>query len=128
MDKHTQDQLTMQILQEMYDKLGERLTEARTTLKDLHNARKEIEESYRDAVNNIAGAHRKALKEVMPSYMEDLKKAVDKACGIATERVYKRFDTLAAILMGEDGRKEPLTEVVRRWRASHDEHGRLQHD
>jgi hypothetical protein len=111
----------VKVLNELYNKLSERITEARETLKDLHNARRELEETARSSVNMITSATEKALKEVMPEYMKDLKGAVGKACDIATDKVFKRFDGLAAILMGEDDDgQETLTELVREWRAKHE--------
>lgn len=107
-------------IEDLLIRLDDKIREARGTLKDLSGARKELAQTHRNVVSAIAEAHRIAINEVLPEYMTGLKKAVDRTCNIATQKVYKRFDTLAAILMGEEGNKETLTEVVRRWRAQRD--------
>jgi hypothetical protein len=114
-------------LEALYEKLGERISEARATIKDVGYARKELEEQRRklaeeitEARKTISKAHQEAIDTVMPKYMEDLGKAVGKAITDATDAVYRRFDTLSAIMMGEDDPdKESLSALVRRWRAAH---------
>lgn len=115
-------------IDEAYAKLGERLSEARSTLKDLRDARRELAALHHAAMNEITKAHTKsidsinkaceaAIKDVLPGELKSLEESFMHACEVATTAVFKRFDTLADIMLGEDKRNdETLTQLIRRWK------------
>lgn len=100
---------------------------ANEALADLRAVQREIREQIAELdrrkaalpteVDRLIGD---AVKTGMASYAKALSTAIDEA----TEATFRRFDTLAAIVMGEEkDDKEPLPVLLRRWRETKPELG-----
>jgi hypothetical protein len=93
------------VSEELYERLQKATGEAREVIAELHGILKDIKEVKREA--------QKVVDEIMPKIMGHLDKSTEaglsgysksilEAIDNATAAVYKRFDTLADTLLGED--------------------------
>lgn len=119
-------------LQKHLQDLKDTIAEAHGVIKDMGRERQEVQELRDEAkaaldeakavlgsASVVAGAL--VAEEIQTAVAKGMKEYNDALCtaiDLATHKVYKRFDTLAALLMGEDQPdKESLTVLVRKWRA-----------
>lgn len=112
-------------MQKHLKELKEAITEAHGVMGDMKRERQELQ-ALRDETKAILDKTvvaaelivseqiQDAVKKGITWYHETLHQAIDDA----TERVDKRFNTLADIMLGEDDpNKESLGALVRQWRA-----------
>ncbi len=78
--------------------LKESITLANQVLKDLKQERKRAEELIKDFVVKLE----KDIGAELVKQLDELGKATQNAMDAATARVFRKFDELAAIMMGED--------------------------
>ncbi len=110
---------------EVTELLRAAITEAHGLLKDIRTERREFDAAARivqtlldrigeRAEEQVTAAIGKEIKTGLASYEGCIRQAID----VATERVNQRFDTLAAIMMGEErSDQESLADAIRTWRA-----------
>lgn len=105
-------------MQKVTTELKEAITEGRQLLQDMKAERKEYEKLFEkvraETRSTIEEYIAVQVKTGLASYSASMRKATDDA----TKAVFKRFDTLADILMGtDDPNKESLATVIRKWKA-----------
>lgn len=84
--------------------------EARECLKDFKALNREYRELSEDWAEKAGRLMTESAEEAMKNYFNIVEKAIKEA----TQAVYNRFDTLANIMMGEDGKGEPLSELLKK--------------
>lgn len=103
------------------ERLGTRLLEAiheaRTTLRDLKTAVTEARSVQKELQGRVKELVDTELSEEVQRGLEKYVVSITEAIEIAEASVYKRFDTVAAILLGEDAKsqrqgKSPLIDLA----------------
>lgn len=111
--------------EQILSELKETIREAHGLIKDIRREQKQSQELRDQVVDALAKAIASG-KEAVASHineqvkvgLEEYKASIDTAIDKATQAVFKRFDTLADIMMGEEmPDQENLVSLVRRWKA-----------
>jgi BMFP domain-containing protein YqiC len=100
-------------LDEKIAELDEKIREANGTLKDIRQAKREIDAAIKDFGENVERRLETHVQQGLGHFSEQ----IDSAVQGATQAVYNRFDLIAALCLGEDARarsegKTPLPELV----------------
>lgn len=108
--------------QEELQALREATRKAHEALRDLkaeHQGIKATIEAWRKEKEAWAAVAEEQFSEIVRQGLDDFGRSLKVAIDDATDRVYKRFDTLADIMMGEEkgDNQEPLAVLVRKWRS-----------
>lgn len=111
---------------EVEQRLRDLIAEAHGVLKDTKAERRALaEERVRVRVRalvdgeTIADRIEESLRDHIRIGLEAYNAAVKDAIDETTVAVYRRFDTLASVMLGEDeSTKETVTQHVRQWRAA----------
>lgn len=105
--------------EEVLAALKEAITEARGVLKDFKHERKQLQALYDGAVVEVKNLVEQRIDDQVHEGLQAYQKTLEKATKDATAAVFRRFDTLADIMMGtDDPNKESLATLVRRWKAN----------
>lgn len=112
-------------LQKCLKELKEAITEAHGVIGDMKRERQELKvlrdetKAILDKTCLVAEAIvTEQLQAAVKKGIEEYHTALYRAIDVATDRVDKRFNTLADIMLGEDDpNKESLAVLVRKWRA-----------
>lgn len=89
--------------------LREATREAHEAIKDLRRAIKESQE----ARDRIEPDIQKFMEKEVERQLAELGKQTAIAMKEATEKVFKEFDKLSGVLLGVDGEKAPLEDLIR---------------
>lgn len=100
------------------------ISEAHAAIKDIRAEQRGLfilrgllQDDLRKVRSELSSIAEEQIGEQVKTGLDEYKASLDSAIEAATEAVYKRFDGLADILMGEgDPSQETLTSLVRRWK------------
>jgi len=94
------------------------ITEGRELLQDMKYERRRFNNRIDEVRKETAEQVRTRIDEQVKVGLDEYKASLARATTEATKAVFKRFDTLADILMGtDDPNKESLATVIRKWKA-----------
>lgn len=118
---------------EEVDDLIVRTREAHGVLKDIKAATKELQDTIKQAnemqvklLVTVVHAADEAIGDAVATGLANYSNAITDAIDNATEAVYRRFDVIASILLGEsDEEKETLEDAARLVRKSMDKNVHL---
>lgn len=96
------------------EELRQLIREARGAVKDLRAAQRTAERTVRDLARERVEHH---LDAQVRRGLEEFSRTLDQAIKQGTDAVFRRFDKIAATLLGETGQqaregKEPLTQLA----------------
>lgn len=97
-------------LQQLVEELKQATREARECLKDFRAMQREYRELSDDWETKAGRLMGESAEEAMKHYFE----VVENAIKMATDAVYRRFDTLANIMMGEEKGKDSIIDLLRK--------------
>lgn len=97
---------------EVIDKAILAITELRKAIQEAHGLLKDIKQSKRDIDEYICPGIDNRLEAEVKKQLNLLNEATGKAIDSSTQAVFKRFDKLAALLMGEDEPGKPTIEEL----------------
>lgn len=94
--------------------------EALADLKAEHKAMKDTLTAMRAQVIIWQEEANEQFGEIVRAGLEEFSKSLKVAIDDGTQRVFKRFDTLADIMLGEEkgNNNEPMALLVKRWKAT----------
>jgi hypothetical protein len=109
-------------IEEELQALRDAIRSAHEALRDLrveHKAMRETLLAWRAEKLVWAEEANEQFGTIVKEGLDDFGKSLKKAIDDGTARVYKRFDALADIMMGEESgtNQESMAELVRRWKA-----------
>lgn len=100
--------------------LKEAITEGHKLLKDMKTERHEYQKLWDKVRAETRSTTEEYIAVQVKTGLASYRAAIDKAIDDATAKTFKRFDTLADIMMGtDDPNKESLATLVRKWKADH---------
>ncbi len=106
-------------MQKVTTELKEAITEGRQLLQDMKAERRAFENRLAEVRKETRDTVEKHIAVEVKTGLAAYRSSLDQATKKATAAVFKRFDTLADILMGtDDPNKESLATVVRKWKAN----------
>lgn len=104
---------TLENLEAAEIRIKDLLTEARGMMKDLRAERRSLEEFIKNSI-------REKIELEVTTGLDEYKGTLERAIKLAEEAMFKRFDTIMEVLLGEDKEsrregKEPIVDVLRRY-------------
>lgn len=108
----------MAVDEETLAALREAITEGRELLQDMKYQKRRFKNFLDEVRKETSESVRERIDAQVKIGLDEYKATLEKATVDATKAVFKRFDTLADILMGtDDPNKESLATLLRKWKA-----------
>lgn len=94
------------------------ITEGRELLQDMKYQRRRFKNFLDEVRKETAESVRNRIDTEVKAGLDEYKATLERATTDATKAVFRRFDTLADIMMGtDDPTKESLAVLLRKWKA-----------
>lgn len=102
-------------LTKLIERMERAIDEVREVTRDAHAATKDLRQVVKEARAILGSTEVDArIEQVLNRGLGELGDSFGVAIEAATDAVYRRFDTIGTILLGEDGSGESIETLIRR--------------